>query len=262
MSILRPCLAPLLLATTTTATLAFQPLITDDTGTQGQGGKQIEASYVDKQASLSGVSTQTRTLPMVFTWGATDTLDLYAGIVPTQIRSGVPGVDADGLGNTALGAKWRFLENADSGTSLAIKPEVRLPVGTGQEAAGLGTGVASYGLALILTQELPFGAVHVNLARGQDRFLDPDTRPHAASWRASVAPVWHVSEQWKLALDLGQESVSAAGNTVTTRFVLAGAVYSPDKDLDLAVGFLRNTDDAAPQTTTTAATVGLTWRFR
>jgi len=257
-----PCLAALLLATLSSASWAFQPLITDDTGTQGQGGNQIEVAFVDQQASLAGDTTRTRTLPLVYTWGADDALDVYLGIVPTQIRSSIPGVDTGGLGNTALGIKWRFWESADSGTSLAIKPEIRLPVGSSQEAAGLGTGTTSYGLTLILSQELPFGAIHFNLVKGRNLFLDPDTRPHASTLRASMAPVWSVSEQWKLALEMGRESVSTAGDTTWTQFAQLGAISSPNKDLDLALGVLRNTDDATPQTTTTTATLGLTWRFR
>jgi len=258
----RPCLAAVLLATLSSTTQAFQPLVTDDTGTQGQGGQQIEVSLTDEQASLAGNTTQTRTLPLVYTWGASDTLDLYVGIVPTQIRSGNPGIDTGGLGNTILGAKWRFWEQADGGTSLAIKPEIRLPVSAGQESAGLGAGMVSYGLTLILSQELAFGTIHVNLAKGRNMFLDPDTRPHTSALRASVAPVWNLSEQWKLSLDLGRELVSSAGDTGTTQFVQLGAIYSPGKDLDLALGVMRNTDDATPQTTTTTATAGLTWRFR
>ncbi len=262
MSLARPCLSALVLATLSHAALAFQPLITDDTGTQGQGGKQIEVAYVEEQASLAGDTTRARTLPLVYTWGASDAIDVYVGIVPKQIRSSIPGVDTGGLGNTALGAKWRFMDSADSGTSLAIKPEIRLPVSASQEAAGLGAGVTSYGLTLILSQELSFGAIHFNLARGLNLFLEPDTRPHASSLRASVAPVWNVSEQWKLALEMGRESVSAGGDTTTSQFVQLGAIYSPSNDIDVAVGLLRSTDDAADQTTTTAATLGLTWRFR
>jgi hypothetical protein len=41
-----------------------------------------------------------------------------------------------------------------------------------------------------------------------------------------------------------------------------GAVFSPGKDLDFALGVLRNNDTATPQTSTTTATMGLTWRFR
>jgi hypothetical protein len=250
-----------MLATLSSAALALQPLITDDTGTQGAGGKQVEVSFVDEQASLAGDTTRSRTTPLVFTWGATETLDVYVALTPTMIRSNAPGADANGLGNTALGVKWRFFENEDSGTSLALKPEIRLPVGSDQEAAGLGTGATSYGLALILSQEVSFGAIHFNLSAGRDEFRAASLIPQANSVRASVAPVWSLNEQWKFALEVGHESVSSAGDTTTTQFVQLGAIFSPDKDLDIALGVLRNNDNATPQTSTTTATIGLTWRF-
>lgn len=262
MQLARSCLATAILATLSSAALALQPLITDDTGTQGAGGKQFEVGYVNKDASLAGDATQTRTLPLVFTYGATETLDLYIGVNPTMIRSNVPGVDADGLGNTALGVKWRFFENEGSGTSMALKPEVRLPVSSSQEASGLGAGATSYGLALILSQDVSFGAIHFNLAGGRDEFSNTSLLPSANTVRASVAPVWDINEQWKLALEVGHESVSSAGDTTTSQFVQIGAIFSPSKDLDLALGILRSNDNATPQTSTTTATMGLTWRFR
>jgi len=262
MLFIRSCLVAALFTTLSSAALALQPLITDDTGTQGDAGKQVEVGFVDKQASLAGDTTRTRALPLVFTLGVTESLDLYLGMSPTMIRSNVPGVDADGLGNTALGLKWRFFENEGSGTSLAVKPEIRLPVSSGGEAAGLGAGATSYGLALILSQEVSFGAIHFNLAGGRDEFSAASLLPQSNSLRTSVAPVWDINEQWKLALEVGSESVSSAGDTTTTQFVQLGAIYSPTKDLDLALGILRSNDNASPQTSTTTATMGLTWRFR
>ncbi len=262
MQLARSCLAAVILTTLSSAALALQPLITDDTGTQGDGGKQFEVGFVDKQASLAGDTTRTRTLPLVFTVGVTETMDLYVGLSPTMIRSNVPGADTDGLGNTALGLKWRFFENGDSGTSLAVKPEIRLPVSSGNEAAGLGAGATSYGLALILSQEASFGAIHFNLAAGRDEFSAGSMQPVSNSLRTSIAPVWNINDQWKLALEVGHESVSSAGDTTTSQFVQLGAIFSPTKDLDLALGILRNNDNANPQTSTTTATVGLTWRFR
>lgn len=251
-----------LLAMLSAGAWAFQPLVTDDTGTQGQDGKQMEISLVDTQATQWDSTTRTRSLPLVFTWGASDSLDLYVGTVATQILASPPGTDAGGWGNTALGAKWRWMESTQSGTSLAVKPEVRLPVGGGPEAAGLGTGATSYGLTLILSQELPFGAVHFNLAGARDLYADPQARPHASTARVSVAPVWHLNDQWKLACELGHVVVTAGGESTTTQLLQLGTVYSPSKDIDLALGLLRSLDRAAMQTTTTTATLGLTWRWR
>lgn len=259
---IRTSLATCLLTTAASATFALQPLITDDTGTQGQSARQIEVAYVERQASQYGDTMRTGALPLVYTWGARDNLDVYLGITPTQIRSSIPGSDSGGMGNTALGVKWRFLDGGESKTSLAIKSEVRLPVSSSQEAAGLGTGMTSYGLTLILSQELTFGAIHLNLAKIRDQFLEPEARPHATTLRASSAPIWNINEQWKLALEVGREFVSTGGDTITNPFVQLGGIYSPSSDIDVALGLLRSVDNAANQTSTTTVTLGLTWHLR
>ncbi len=198
---------------------------------------------------------------MVYTRGLTDTLDVFIGANHTRIRSGVPGIDASGIGNPSFGAKWRFYENEESKTSFGIKPEIVLPVSSGKENEGLGTGKTSYGLTLILTQEISFGAVHANLFSGRDRFRDSRS-PDASIMRASIAPVWDVAEGWQLALDIGAETEKAGGDNTRTRFAEIGAIYSPNKDLDFALGIIRATDDAQPGTGTTSATLGVTWRFK
>ncbi len=238
---------------------AFQPLITDDSGTQGKGGNQFELSVTQDRERTAGEYTSIRTLPLVYTRGLCETFDAYLALIPTNIRSNVPHSDASGAANPALGAKWRYYENEDSKTSLAVKPEIRLPVAAAKEAAGLGSGRTSYGLLLILTQELPFGAIHANLARGRDLFRYPEINPHLSTAHASIAPVWNLGEQWKLALDLGREMETAAGIRKRFTFLALGAVYSPDKELDLALGFIRRSDSA--DNSTNSATLGATWHF-
>jgi len=54
------------------------------------------------------------------------------------------------------------------------------------------------------------------------------------------------------------------GGSTTVRahlgYVELGAIYAPSKDLDLALGIMRNIRDG--HATTTQAAIGLTWRFR
>lgn len=241
---------------------AFQPLITDDTGTQGSGGNQLEFSLNEDRAKAAGNIERLRSLPIVYTRGLTETLDVFAGFSYARIRSSTPGGDASGAGNPSFGAKWRFYENEQSKTSFAVKPEVLFPVSTDRESAGLGTGRTSGNLTLILTQEVPFGAIHVNAGVGRDRYRDTSSNPATTTTRASIAPVWDFTEHWKLALDLGTESSRAAGARVRSNFVELGAIYSPGKDLDFALGIQRSSDNDSPRTTTHTATAGITWRFR
>lgn len=254
--------AGMLLAATASAAWAYQPLITDDTGTQGKSGNQLEAGIENDRAEQAGVTSDTRLLPFTFTRGFTDNLDVFAGVVHVRTSSSIPGTDASGSGNPALGFKWRFYENEASKLSFAIKPQLLLPVSSGNEAAGLGNGRASYGVTAILTQETEFGAIHANLGTSRARFRDATTNPDATLWHVSVAPVWHLGETWKLALDLGSDSESAGGSKTRSNYIEFGAVYSPNKDLDFAFGIIRRTDDATPGTTTNALTAGITWRFQ
>ncbi|MGE5387127.1 MAG: transporter, partial [Betaproteobacteria bacterium] len=182
---------------------AFQPLITDDTGTQGSGGNQIEFSLNHDRTTTGVEIARTATFPLVFTHGLTDTLDLFVGASHVRVRPAPSRSATSGGGNPALGLKWRFYENTASQTSLALKPEFALPVSRSGEDAGRGTGRLSYGLTLILTQELPSGAIHANLGSDRSRYRDTTVNPNASVLRASLAPVWDVAEHWKLALDLG-----------------------------------------------------------
>ena len=241
---------------------AYQPLVTDDTVTQGKDGNQFELGFSRDRAQQGGITSTARVLPFTYTRGLSDELDVFVSVNHTRLGSSVPGGDASGSGNPSVGFKWRFLENESSKTSLAVKPELRLPIDSSKEAAGLGNGRASYGVTAILTQETGFGAIHANLGTSRARFRDARTNPDATLWHVSVAPVWHLGETWKLALDLGSDSESAGGSNTRSSNIEFGAVYSPNKDLDFAFGIIRRTDNATPGTTTRALTAGITWRFR
>lgn len=241
---------------------AYQPLITDDTGTQGAGGSQLEFAGNRDRVRENGETTRIRTLPVVFTHGVSDSLDLFVQANHTQIRSTLPGVGGSGAGSPSLGFKWRFFENESSKTSLGIKPEVILPVDENREAKGLGVGRTSYGATLIVTQEMPFGALHANLFTGRDRFRDLAATPDSRTTRASLAPAWDVSEQVKLAFDVGTTITREADLKTRADFVEAGVIYSPNRDLDFALGVIRATDNAAPQVQVTSVSAGVTWRFR
>lgn len=255
-------LAGLLCAVASPASHAFQPLVTDDTGTQGTGGNQLEFSANRDREEAAGVTNTAHTLPLTYTRGLTDALDVFVSVNHIRLSSTLPGADASGSGNSSLGVKWRFYEDETSKTSLGFKPELRLPVSEANEARGLGTGRSSYGATLILTRETRFGAVHANLAAGRNRFRDTLANPDATTTRISIAPVWDVSEQWKLALDLGTETEKAGGNDVRANFLELGAIFSPGKDLDFTFGILRRKLDDASSTAIYSLTAGITWRFK
>jgi hypothetical protein len=237
---------------------ALQPLITDDTGTQGAAGHQLELAWSRDRLHAGPARDSARTWTPTYTYGATDTLDLFASLGHTRLQ-GDSG-SARGWGNAVLGAKWRLWAHETAGTSLALKPELVLPVSAQREAQGLGTARLSGQATAILSQELPFGALHANLMLGRERHRDPDAA-QATLTRASLAPVWNLGAQWKLVADLGVEQRRERGSNTRTRFAELGAIYSPHERLDWAVGMVRARADDPQRSTATTLTAGLTWRF-
>ncbi|MDH3438481.1 MAG: transporter [Betaproteobacteria bacterium] len=241
---------------------AFQPLVTDDTGTQGAGGNQIEVAYNRTDSKAPGTRDVTHEVPLVFTRGVTDALDLYAGLGYQRLVPIAPAPVERGWGNLTVGAKWRFHENEASKLSFALRPEIQFPVSKNREARGLGTARASYGVAFIMTQETAFGAVHANAVAERVNYSDDalNAAERRNLYRLSVAPVWNVAEGWQLALDAGVMTNPDRTAKARMGYIEFGAIYSPSKDLDLALGILREIEDG--NASTTQATVGLTWRFR
>ncbi len=241
---------------------AFQPLVTDDTGTQGAGGNQIEFGYVRFVERELDTTTVTHSFPFTFTRGLTDELDFYAGASHVRFRPPAAEPAGNGIGNPALGLKWRLYENEADKLSLALKPEIRLAVSHSAESRGLGNGRTNASGALILTKETGFGAVHANLAVNTNRFALQDNRDihRDTLWRLSVAPVFDLAEGWKVALDAGLVTNPHKAEKARIGYVELGAIHSPGKDLDFALGFSRDVRHRGHSVY--SVTAGATWRFR
>jgi hypothetical protein len=245
-----------------TPAVALQPLITDDTSTQGSGGNQLEVSLNQSRITTRGVSDRSGSLAAVYTRGVAETVDLYAGGLYVHLHPDGGQHEARGAGNPTLGGKWRFLDTTDEGTSAAAKLEFLLPVSNSAETAGLGSASMGGNLTFILSQDLPFGAIHVNASAGRLRYRASGNNPDSTPMRLSAAPVWQLTPQWRLALDLGAQWVRSSEQRVRTGFVELGAIWSPNDDQDLALGVIQTADNQNPRTRALAATAGLTWRFR
>jgi len=252
----------LMLALLPCSASALQPLITDDTGTQGAGGNQVEIAWSRSVEKEPGTTNVSRTLQLVFTRGWTDTLDLYAGGAFLHNSPATPGLPQSGMGNVVAGLKWRFHEHEKSGVSLAIKPELQFPVSSRAEDRGLGSARTNAAVALLLTRETGYGAIHANLALAGQRFR------HAASrelhrdhrWRLSLAPVFEVTERWRIAVDAGLVTNPHRAEKSAMAYIEAGVIYSPADDLELAAGLIRDAWHQGHHVYQIA--VGVTWRFR
>lgn len=231
---------------------AYQPLVTDDTGTQGAGGNQLEFAWMHASEKTAGISTRTDSLPMVYTRGLSETLDVAFGL--PWVSSNASGHTESGTGGLSIAAKWRFYEE-EKGWSLALKPQVDFAVSANKEANGLGNHGTTYGATLIATTETGFGEFHINA--GLSHFNGKGGNTDENSRFISVAPVFKVTDNTKVALDLGLDRT--AGDT--SYFILLGLVHSPRDTLDLAAG-LQKTFSVAGSDNVWTGIVGVTWRFK
>lgn len=241
---------------------AFQPLLTDDTGTQGAGGHQLEFGYTRFVEKEPGAKSVTAALPFVYTRGLTEALDGYIGGSGVRFRPPAPDNTQNGAGNTLAGLKWRFFEHEASKVSLAFKSEIRFPVSERAEDRGLGNAKFNTEAALLLSRETGFGAIHANLAvRSQRYALAGNQSTHRdALWRLSLAPVFDITEQWRMVFDAGLVTNPHSVEKYRMGYVEAGAIYAPTRDLDLAVGIIRDVNHQGHRVH--MVTAGVTWRFR
>jgi hypothetical protein len=204
--------------------LALQPLVTDDTSTQGAGRWQIETGG-EQTPRQGGDSARPRQWSATLTNGLADPLDLYASALYTR-----PGSAGSGWGDAALGLKWRWAEQGPF--SLAVKPEIRLP--TGDRQRGFGTGRAGASATLLAQwQAEPFTLLgNAGLTSQPNRLGE-----HPLRWQFSGAALYRVTAQLQFALDAVVTRHPVPGAGPHPAFLIAAVVYSPRSWLDLDLGY-------------------------
>jgi hypothetical protein len=240
---------------------ALQPLVTDDTDTQEKGGNQLEVAFERERLRSATERTTQLALPLVYTFGWTQSFESYVELRRLRVRSSVADESGRGNGNPAVGFKWRFWELEAQKLSLALKPEVQFGVSTASERHGLGNGRAGYAATLIVSKEMPFGAIHANASVKRVNYDLAETRAtnRRTFYRLSVAPVVDLSPAWKAAIDVGVTTNPQRARRARMGYVELGAIWSPQDDVELALGVIRQVGDGEP--TDQTLSVGLTWRF-
>lgn len=231
---------------------AYHPMVTDDTGTQGSGGNQLELGYDYDRNALGAPSGGSHSFPVTYTRGVGGALDLFAGQV--RMCGGV-----EGWSNVGLGAKWRFYSDGASGLSLGLEPEVQLPVSAADEAKGLGNGRLSYALTFLMARNTSFGQVFANAMAARENFADASITIRRSQYRLSVAPVLDVAQAWRVALDMGLKTNPDGNGRYLMSYMEVGTVYSPSAAMDLSVGVIRDAVQGLPRHTKVTSEV--TWHF-
>ncbi len=229
---------------------AAHPLVSEDTGTQGTGGNQVE---LNSDWSKAG-GERTNTAAFTYTRGVAEAIDIFVN-APTTWKS--PPGQSKGLNDMSLGAKWRFFEN--DRFSLGMKPE--WIAATGDEDKGLGNGKDSY--ALTLMAQVETGDVtwlfNYGTTRHQFRLQADSLANRKAVDRVSAAMLYGVTDAITVLLDVGQSDPETKADTAKPKFMVLGAIYAVGDDLDLDVGYKKGLNSAEPSK---QWGVGVTWRFK
>jgi len=232
---------------------AAHPLITDDAGTQGKGGWQLELNGEYSHDNQNSVSESEFQIAATLTYGVTDNIDLAIGLPYLRLRSKEAGetVSASGFSDIPVYAKWRFYEK--DGLSIALKPGITLPAG--DEGKELGGGKVTCSIFMITTKEAKPWAFHLNLG-----YIRNDNAVDEVKdlWHASLASEFEAAKGLRLVANVGIEHTREQDSNVHPAFLLGGLIYSISKDLDIDVGIKGGLNRAEPDYTLMA---GTTWRF-
>ncbi|HNT97757.1 MAG TPA: transporter [Elusimicrobiales bacterium] len=227
---------------------AMHPLITEDTGFLGKGGRQAEIGY-EYSAAEEGTDVYSRSLAAEVSCGLNDRTDLLL-TVPFGGWSSA-GTSEDGLGDLALDAKFQVAEKA--GWAFALKPGLSLP--TGDDKKGLGAGKSAYWVYGVAGRASGAWQYYVNAGYLLNKNKAGEKEDIL---KASAAAAYEVMEKTLLSVDLAYETnadPAAASHPLSSVF---GIVWSPKDTLDLDVGVKAGLNDAADDLGLLA---GATFRF-
>ncbi|MEW6333109.1 MAG: transporter [Thermodesulfobacteriota bacterium] len=216
---------------------AAHPLITDDAGSAGKGGFQLEITGEfahDRETRADGSMEKRETVDaaLTLTYGFTEQIDL-AVRAPYQWLSSRRGDDpvarANGISDLSLDLKWRIFEQG--GWGLALKPGITLP--TGDEDMGFGSGRAAYRLFFITTKKREPWAFHLNLGYIRN---DNNAADRRNLWHASLAGEFALIRNLKAAANVGIQTNPATGSGTHPAFALGGLLYDLSETISLNAG--------------------------
>lgn len=215
------------------ATWAAHPLISDDTGTQGQGHWQFELNTDSTRSEIESETTRNHVGNATITYGIVNTVDLAINVPYIKTRTNVdPETKESGIGDVSLFAKWRIWER--DAWSFAFKPGASFA--TGDENKGLGNGRST----VFLNGHLMYAKdAFTWMATVGATYNDNKIDARKQLWNVSTAIKYKIAERWAVLGDMGIARNAAKDSNTNPAFALIGAIYSPSEDIDLDVGYKR-----------------------
>ncbi len=221
--------------------LAFFPLKTDDTGTEGQGNGKIKITGSYEHDDADGQEKSTTKPNADLTYGLTDTVDIGIGQPYKFKRKKSEGLVSrnEGMADTEVELKWRFYERNDF--SLALKPSLTLP--TGDETKGMIGDRATAALFLLSTFEAEPWALHVNAGYEQNENRADE---RVALWHFSTAAEFKLNDDLRLVGEVGADRNTEATSNTHPAYATTGFIYALAKNIDMRLGLRCGLNRTAP----------------
>lgn len=127
------------------------PMLTDDPDTPGDKGWEINIAYTDQRTS----DGRSRSFPHVdanYGWGEHIQLKFETGWVYTDLPDG--GGVKNGVDNSLLGIKWRFLDQPDAGVNVSTYPQLKLENSHSSVSRGIVESAPNFFLPFEVSREL------------------------------------------------------------------------------------------------------------
>lgn len=208
---------------------AAHPLLTEDTGTQGKGGWQLEVNGESQRDPRPEDIPPLRALQSgtTLSYGLTDTVD---------VKVDVPYLRHEGILDIAVGFKWRFWEKDE--LSFGVQAGLLLPAG--DEQKGLGAGKTNAGALGIVSWQGERWEFHSSFgARSNHNVIEQrDWLGHF-----SAAAGYRIVQPLRVFLDLAWDS-NPQVEEGAFRNVVLGLIWNVTKNFDLDGGYRRGNDPA------------------
>lgn len=206
-------------------------MITDDTGTQGLSGIEIEASGeygYDNEDNVKEYATEAGLNAAI---GIYETIDivLYLPYQWIKTRNTVSDSFEHGLGDMSCEFKWLFINKGPF--SFALKPGLIIP--TGDESKELGTGKTGYSTFFISSFDKNPLALHFNAGYIRN---NNDAGDFENIWHISMAGEYALTESFSVVANIGCDRNPSKDDNTVPAYLLGGFVFTLNELLDIDAG--------------------------
>ncbi|MDD2365930.1 MAG: transporter [Desulfuromonadaceae bacterium] len=240
--------------------MAAHPLIGDDAGTLGKSSMQLELNgdISRENETVSGSTTREtgKQLAVAFGIGLTERVDLSIGFARAWSNGNSDDVSFKDTGSAdfSMNLKWQFYEQG--GVSAAIKPQFGFSYIVGDSE----DHVANYGAALVVSKEFEPFALHLNTGYSYNDYKLQAAKDlcRKSTLDFSLAATYQATKNITLVTDFGGSTSDEKASDKMPIFLLAGAIYAVNDNLDLSGGVKAGLTDREDDL---CGTFGATFKF-